>query len=99
MSLGPLEITMIVLVLLLLFGGRKIPELMRGLGTGMKEFKKATSPEEEIETRRTGDRIIDEPRNDRYVDDRRVDDRRVDERQGAEPRVGDVRPGGVHPVE
>ncbi len=43
--LGPLEIAIIVLVLLLLFGGRKIPELMRGLGSGMKEFKKAASGE------------------------------------------------------
>ena len=40
--LGTTEIILIVLVLLLLFGGRKIPELMRGLGTGIKEFKNAT---------------------------------------------------------
>jgi len=39
---GPWEIVLIVLVVLLIFGGRKIPELMRGLGQGMKEFKKAT---------------------------------------------------------
>jgi sec-independent protein translocase protein TatA len=39
--LGPQEIILIVLALLLLFGGRKIPELMKGLGKGMKEFKKA----------------------------------------------------------
>lgn len=37
--LGPTEIILIVLVILLLFGGRKIPELMRGLGRGIKEFK------------------------------------------------------------
>jgi sec-independent protein translocase protein TatA len=42
MSLGPTEIILIVAVLLLLFGGRKIPELMRGLGQGMREFKKAS---------------------------------------------------------
>lgn len=36
---GTPEIILIVLVLLLLFGGRKIPELMRGLGRGVKEFK------------------------------------------------------------
>jgi sec-independent protein translocase protein TatA len=40
-SLGVPEILLLVLVILLLFGGRKIPELMRGLGQGMKEFKKA----------------------------------------------------------
>lgn len=39
---GPWEIILIVLVVLLIFGGRKIPELMKGLGQGMKEFKKAT---------------------------------------------------------
>ena len=43
----PTEIVIIVLVLVLLFGGRKIPELMRGLGQGMKEFKKATKDEPE----------------------------------------------------
>ena len=39
--LGPTEIILIVAVLLLMFGGKKIPELMRGLGKGMKEFKDA----------------------------------------------------------
>lgn len=39
---GPWELILIILVLLLIFGGRKIPELMKGLGQGMKEFKKAT---------------------------------------------------------
>ena len=33
------QIVLIVVVVLLLFGGRKIPELMRGLGSGLKEFK------------------------------------------------------------
>ncbi|MCU4156376.1 twin-arginine translocase TatA/TatE family subunit [Carboxylicivirga sp. A043] len=37
---GP-EMILIILALVLLFGGRKIPELMKGLGQGMKEFKKA----------------------------------------------------------
>jgi len=46
-ALGPTEIILIVLVVVLLFGGRKIPELMRGLGQGMKEFKKAQKVDEE----------------------------------------------------
>jgi len=46
---GPWQIVLIVLVVLLLFGGRKIPELMKGLGQGMKEFKKATSDEKKSE--------------------------------------------------
>lgn len=40
--MGPWQIVLIVVVVLLLFGGRKIPELMRGLGRGMKEFKDAS---------------------------------------------------------
>ena len=43
MSLGPWEIALIVLFVIILFGGKKIPELARGLGLGLKEFKKATS--------------------------------------------------------
>lgn len=40
-AIGPWQIVLVVVVLLLLFGGKKIPELMRGLGQGMKEFKNA----------------------------------------------------------
>lgn len=43
---GVWQIVILVLVILLLFGGRKIPELMRGIGQGMKEFKNATSEDE-----------------------------------------------------
>jgi sec-independent protein translocase protein TatA len=42
-SLGATEIVLIVLVFVLLFGAKKIPELMRGLGSGLKEFKKAAN--------------------------------------------------------
>ena len=38
--IGPWQVAIIVLVILLMFGGKKIPELMRGLGKGMSEFKK-----------------------------------------------------------
>jgi sec-independent protein translocase protein TatA len=41
MKLGTGEIVLIVIALLLLFGGKKIPELMRGLGKGMREFNDA----------------------------------------------------------
>jgi len=41
-ALGPTELILIALVVILLFGGRKIPELMKGIGQGMKEFKKAS---------------------------------------------------------
>jgi sec-independent protein translocase protein TatA len=46
-GLGPMEIVLIVAVVLLLFGGRKIPELMKGLGQGMREFKKASHVEDD----------------------------------------------------
>jgi len=39
---GPWQIILLVVAIVFLFGGRKIPELMRGIGQGMKEFKKAT---------------------------------------------------------
>ena len=37
---GPWQIVLVVLVVLLMFGGKKIPELMKGLGKGISEFKK-----------------------------------------------------------
>ena len=42
MGLGPWEIGLIILVVIILFGGKKLPELARGLGLGLREFKKAT---------------------------------------------------------
>ncbi|HRP02532.1 MAG TPA: twin-arginine translocase TatA/TatE family subunit [Candidatus Kapabacteria bacterium] len=45
-GLGSTEIILIVLVLVLLFGAKKIPELMKGLGSGIKEFKKASNVED-----------------------------------------------------
>lgn len=41
------QIVLIAVVILLLFGGRKIPELMRGLGSGIKEFKDASKEEDD----------------------------------------------------
>lgn len=45
--IGPWQVVLIVAIVLLLFGGKKIPELMKGLGKGMKEFKNATKEDEE----------------------------------------------------
>jgi sec-independent protein translocase protein TatA len=47
--IGPWQIVLVVCVVLLLFGGRKIPELMKGLGQGMKEFKDATKDAKKVE--------------------------------------------------
>ena len=46
---SPMHILLILLVVVLLFGGRKIPELMKGIGEGMKEFKKASRLNDEPE--------------------------------------------------
>ncbi|GAA4273231.1 twin-arginine translocase TatA/TatE family subunit [Aquimarina gracilis] len=45
--IGPWQIALIVIIVLLLFGGKKIPELMRGLGSGIKEFKDASKEDED----------------------------------------------------
>jgi len=46
---GPWQWIIIGLAILLLFGGKKLPELMKGLGGGIKEFKKATQDEDNDE--------------------------------------------------
>lgn len=43
---GPMQIILVLAVILLLFGGKKIPELMKGLGSGIKEFKNAAKDEQ-----------------------------------------------------
>jgi len=55
-NFGVTEIILILLVVVLLFGRRKIPELMKGLGQGMKEFKKASKVEDEPEKMRAEDK-------------------------------------------
>jgi len=52
LAIGPWQIAIVVLVVLLLFGGKKIPELMRGLGSGIKEFKDASKEDEKIEEKK-----------------------------------------------
>lgn len=46
-TMGGYEWVLILLAVLLLFGGKKIPELMRGLGSGIKEFKNASKEEKQ----------------------------------------------------
>ena len=50
LMIGWPQIVLIVVVVLLLFGGRKIPELMRGLGSGLKEFKDASKEDSDDTT-------------------------------------------------
>ena len=51
--LGTWEIIIIVLVVLLLFGGKKIPELMRGIGKGVKSFKDGVNGVDEVKSEET----------------------------------------------
>jgi len=50
--IGPPQVILIVIVVLLLFGGRKIPELMKGLGSGIKEFKNASKEDDKKEKKK-----------------------------------------------
>lgn len=53
-AIGPGSWVLIAVVILLLFGGKKIPELMRGLGSGIKEFKDASKEETDNKTTPNG---------------------------------------------
>ena len=46
-AIGPWQIILVAFAILLLWGGKKIPELMKGLGGGIKEFKKASRDDED----------------------------------------------------
>jgi len=46
LAIGPWQVVLVAVVILLLFGGKKIPELMKGLGSGIKEFKKGVKEED-----------------------------------------------------
>ena len=59
MGLGPWEIALIILVVIILFGGKKLPELAKGLGLGLREFKKATS-EIKHEVRSAADNVAED---------------------------------------
>ena len=63
LAIGVWQIVVIVLLVLLLFGGRKIPELMRGVGQGMKEFKKATAADDDDEI------IVDDTEDTKKIKD------------------------------
>ncbi len=54
---GPWQWIIIGLAILLLFGGKKLPELMKGLGTGIKEFKNATTEEEEEDEEKKKEKV------------------------------------------
>ncbi len=57
--IGPWQIVLIVAVALLMFGGKKIPELMSGIGKGMKDFKKAIKEDDETPKESPKDTPVD----------------------------------------
>ena len=63
LAIGVWQIVVVVLLVLLLFGGRKIPELMRGVGQGMQECKKATAENADDEV------IVDDTEDTKKVKD------------------------------
>ncbi len=69
LNIGKLEIVLIVVAILLLFGGKKLPELARGLGKGLREFKKGiTGAKEELEKVENEDKD-DEPSETKQKDE------------------------------
>jgi len=62
LAIGVWQVVLIVVAVLVLFGGRKIPELMRGVGQGMKEFKKATAEDDD-------DIIVDDTKDPKKIKD------------------------------
>ena len=45
---GGMEMVVVLLIVLVLFGGAKLPQLMKGMGEGMREFKKATRDDDDV---------------------------------------------------
>ena len=48
-SIGPTELIIVAVVVVILFGGKKIPEFFKGLGDAIKEFKKASKDSDKVE--------------------------------------------------
>lgn len=52
-SVGPTELIIALVIILLLFGAKRVPELAKGLGTGVREFRKGTRGEEEVQEKQS----------------------------------------------
>jgi sec-independent protein translocase protein TatA len=61
---GPTELWVILIIVLILFGGSKIPEIMKGLGKGIKEFKKAKNEISDAGGEAKKELTDDQPKND-----------------------------------
>jgi sec-independent protein translocase protein TatA len=54
-TFGPMQVILVLAIVVLLFGGKKIPELMKGLGKGIKEFKDASKGDSETSASKIGE--------------------------------------------
>lgn len=69
LNIGGQEILIILLIVLVLFGGRKIPELMKGLGKGVREYKKAmNNVEDDVNGNPEPDKQPDDDSRERIAD-------------------------------
>ncbi len=62
--IGPTQIVLIVVLIVVLFGGKKIPELMRGMGRGVKEFKDAVNKDYSEDITATNETVKPEPKKE-----------------------------------
>lgn len=62
--IGPTQIVLIVVLIVVLFGGKKIPELMRGMGRGVKEFKDAVNKDYSADMTATDETVKKEPKDE-----------------------------------
>ncbi len=67
-GLGGPELIIILVILVLLFGARKIPELAKGLGTGMREFRKGSSGDYEVEDKKKKEEELSSAENEEKGD-------------------------------
>lgn len=70
--IGGQEIIVILLIVLILFGGKKIPELMKGLGKGVKEYKKAMNGIEDEVSSISGDATPQPPMHESKPDESQI---------------------------
>ncbi len=85
-SLGPFELILIFLVVLLVFGAKRIPEIARGLGKGIKEFKSATNEiSRELNVNEPANRIHPTPPQQGQTAPRQAE-QQPDTNEGAHPQ-------------